>query len=124
MIDLSLYIPHIWLTIAVLGLALAAMSLIESVTDFLTTKPTNGFRALAVGDIATEVLRVVLYLTFAGIGLYYLIGDIQTSRNGVAWLMVGAETILVTKTIIQITVRRYLRRTHPGGLDSGTADDR
>lgn len=110
--DLHLFIPHIWLAIAVLGLALASLSLLESVADFLTTRPTNGFRALAVGDIATESLRVVLYLSFAGIGIYYTVAGLEVARTGIAWIMVGAETIIVVKTLIQIIVRRYLRVTH------------
>ena len=109
-------IPIIWLGIALVGLALAVVSLIESVTDFLSTRPTNGFRALAVGDIISESLRVVLYLVFGGLGVYYIVGDIEVARSGVAWFMVAGELIIVAKTVVQITVRRYLKKTHPEGL--------
>lgn len=106
-------IPIIWLAIATFGLALAGYSLIESVTDYNVTKPSNGFRALALSDIAMESLRVGLYLLFAGIGIYYLANpSIEIARPGVAIVMVLAELIIVAKTMIQLIVRRYLRVTH------------
>lgn len=109
-------LPYVWLALAILGLGLAVLSLVEAALDYSTTRPTNGFRALALGDMATEGLRVVLYLLFAGIGIYYLVSGLEVGRSGIGWIMVGAEAIIVAKTIIQITVRRYLRRTHPKGL--------
>lgn len=109
--ELHDFIPHIWLAIALFGLGLALMSLVESVSDFRSTKPTNGFRALAIGDIAQESIRTVLYLLFAGLGVYYLVIGQEVARTGVGWLMVGAELLLVVKTLIQIAVRSYLRRT-------------
>lgn len=107
--ELHDFIPHIWLALATGGLALALMSLVESVSDFRATKPTNGFRALALGDIAQESIRTLLYVLFAGLGVYYLLIEQEVTRTGVGWLMVGAELLLIIKTLIQISVRRYLR---------------
>ena len=109
-------IPIIWLAIAMIGLALAILSLVEAATDFMSTRPTNGFRALAIGDMISESLRVVLYLVFGGIGVYYIVADIQVARSGVASFMVLGELIIVAKTVVQLAVRRYLKKTHPGGL--------
>lgn len=112
MTDIHDFIPHAWLALALVGLALAASSLRQSIRDYRSTRPTNGFRVLALGDIAQEVLRVLLYLAFAGIGVYYFAAGLEVTRSGVAWIMVTAELIIIAKTTIQIMVNRYLRRNH------------
>lgn len=110
-------VPWVWLVLAVVGLALAVMSQVEAVQDFLATRPTNGFRMLAVGDMIQEGIRIVLYVIFAAIGVVYLSSGAVVSRSGIAWALVGAEMLLVVKTSVQISVRRYLRRTTNVGGD-------
>lgn len=105
-------IPYIWLALALLGLALAATSLRASITDFRTTKPTNGFRLLAIGDVVQEGLRTILYLIFTGMGVYYIVADLTVARSGVGWIMVGAVGILIVKTSVQLVVNYKLRTGH------------
>lgn len=107
-------IPLVWLVIAVVGLALAIMSEIEAIQDFLVTRPTNGFRMLAVGDMLQEGIRILLYGIFAVIGMLYVLDETRTldpDRLGTSLALVAAEVLLVIKTSIQLLVRRYLRRT-------------
>ena len=109
--NLDLWVPHIWLVLSATGGVLAIMSLIESVTDFLVTKPTNGFRMLAIGDIAAESIRLVMYTMFAGLGIWALIND-RGRDGGAVWVLVLGVFLLVVKTVIQMLVRRYIRETH------------
>lgn len=106
------FIPQIWLAIAIIGLLMASLSLRGSILDYRTTKPTNGFRLLAIGDIAQESLRVVLYVLFVGLGIFYIATSQPVTREIVGWIMVLAEMILVTKTAIQLGINSHLRHSH------------
>lgn len=109
--NIDAFVPHIWTILAAVGSVLAIMSLIESAVDFMTTRPTNGFRMLAIGDIAQESIRLVMYVAFGVLGVWALLND-RGRDGGPVWVLVAGLFLLVVKTIIQIMVRRYLRATH------------
>jgi len=126
MIDLNAFIPHTWLVLAASGAVLSVLSLVESAVDLMVTKPTNGFRVLAMGDVAQEAIRLVMYTVFAGLGAWALLREAPAAPGGVGWVLVAGLGLLVTKTVIQLLIRRYMRASMRRHLEAAeeTQDQR
>lgn len=115
--DWSTALPWSWLALAILGLALSFTSLSESILDWRVTKPSNGFRALALGDIISESIRVVIYVAYGSLSVFYIMAGVKLQRPFGAAILVGALFLLVVKSFVQIAVRRYVRHTHGRRID-------
>lgn len=112
------YIPHLWLGLSLLGMVLSFLALREVSMDYLSSRVlTNGRRAVAVIGFLGESIRFVMYVLFAGVGVFYLASERAVNRGGVGWVMVLALVLLLIKTALQLWLNRYLYKTSRDKLD-------
>lgn len=111
-------LPDIWLGLALLGLVLSFFALREAAKDYLSNRVlTNGRRAVGIVGFIGEGIRFVIYIFFAGVGLYYRVNGIEVQRGGVGLTMLAALMLLLIKTALQLWLNRYLFRTSRQQLD-------
>lgn len=102
-------LPELWLGLSFLGLALSFLALRQVAMDYMSARIlTNGRRAVAITGMIGESLRFVMYLLFAGVGLFYLITGHDVRRAGVGFIMLLALALLLIKTSIQLWLNNYL----------------
>lgn len=112
------FLPDLWLLLSIAGLVVSFMALREVSLDYLSNRiMTNGRRAVAIVGFLGELTRFVIYLFYAGIGIYYLWFDIAVHRSVVGLLMLAALVLLLFKTVLQLWLNRYLFQTSRKKLD-------
>lgn len=114
------FLPHAWVIGSITGMVLSFLALQEAAKDYLSARIlTNGRRASAIVGFVNEGIRFVIYIFFAGIGIYYLTLDQTVARVGVGLFMLAALLLLLVKTALQLWLNRYLFRTALDELNAG-----
>lgn len=109
---MSNLLPNLWLGLSIIGLALSFLALRRVALDYMSARIlTNGRRAVAVTGMIGESIRFIMYLLYAGIGVYYLLSDHDVRRVGVGSVMLLALVLLLVKTSVQLWLNEYLFRT-------------
>lgn len=117
---MSELLPDLWLGLSVLGLSLSFLAMRQVALDYMSARIlTNGRKAVAVTGMVGESIRFIIYLLFAGIGIYYLINDQDVQRPGMGFLMLVALMLLLIKTTIQLWLNNYLFKTSLARQNAG-----
>lgn len=118
---MSNLLPNLWLGLSILGLVMSFLALRQVALDYMSARIlTNGRRAVAVTGMIGESTRFIMYLLFAGIGIYYLLDDQDVQRVGVGSVMLLALILLLVKTAVQLWLNTYLFRTSLADQNRGS----
>lgn len=102
-------IPLTWTLLAVVGLVISALALREATRVYMAHSGiTNGRRATALVGFVSEIIRVLIYLAFLGVGVYFLYKGYEVSRIEIAAVFLAVEFLTIVKTSLNLWLIRYL----------------
>lgn len=100
-----------WLLISSVGTIVAAVSLIDAYRDFRGLGDVrNGRRILTIREIRIEAGRLAIQFSFAFLGLLAVLAGASGDVNIGTLILVGANAILLTNSVLDLRDRLRLRR--------------
>ena len=100
-----------WLLISSAGTVVATVSLLDAIRDFRSLgELRNGRRILTIREIRIEAGRLVIQSSFALLGLLAVLAGAVGEVNVGTLILVGANAILLTNSVLDLRDRIRLRR--------------